>query len=181
MKIVKYLTMMSLVFALTACGGEEKAPTTEGSAATETPAETAETPAETAPAASADLVVGDWKMTAFEMPGMDEMIAAMAEMGGEAADVEAAKAEASAMMDAMVADATLTVNADGTLTVNMMNMESGQTEAKDGTWSLSEDGNTFTMTIDGQGEPMEVFELTASVFSFGMEAEGMSMKMSWGK
>jgi hypothetical protein len=186
MKIVKYLTTMSLVIALASCGSDES-PTTD--AASTDPVGT-ETETETEPVAAAagamdGSVLGGWELEVLEMPGMKEMMAGMAGMAGEGEDTEAAIAAAEAEVDEMIAkmleDATLEVNEDGSVIMTMVNMQTGESESKTGTWAMSEDSKTFTMTLDNQAQAMEVYELSADKFAFGVAEQGMSIKMTWSR
>ena len=167
---------MSLVFALTSCGSEETpatdAPTADG---TETPAETpAEEPAAETASAS---VVGNWGLENLEMPGMEEMMAAMGY--SDPAQLEAAKAQFDEMITKMKESGALEIKDDASAIMTMINMQSGEVEAKEGTWSMSDDNKTFTLTLDGEAQAMEVTELTSDRFVMGVSEEGMSVVMSW--
>jgi len=150
MKKQVYILAIAASFFMVACGSSN-----EGEAGTtETTEEVTEEVVEEAAVEEAS-IVGEWKMTDMDM-GME---------------VPAGQEEAFAVSIKEAVDATLyTFNEDGTAKL-VSNL--GEEDA-----IYTVEGTTLTVTTK-KTESIEIKELTGSVLTLGISAEGMNMSMSF--
>lgn len=114
------------------------------------------------------LLTGDWKLADMNMPTPKDVSKEQMDM-------------IKASIDEMKANSTFSFLADGTYSMNMV--AGGKTEARKGTWKISDDGKKLMTTEDGASktDEVEIAELTSTTLRLKETTPEGAIEMSWTK